>query len=175
MGEVDRANVEKLLQEANEADADVSGGAGLLVTLEAEIAHCKEKCEDLAANPKWKAKVKDPWLLVKKEEGDFFKVFGDTSTYSFPDPVGQKSYAVTLVESLRFPGAYTVAQGNDFANVYVGYGVKKQRAFLPLIEMAPGPIMDEPKDMPELIKDDEQDEEVEDIGEDAEGEEEGGG
>jgi len=41
---------------------------------------------------------------------------------------------------------------------------------LPLIEMAPGPIMDEPKDMPELIKDDEQDEEVEEMGEEGEGE-----
>jgi radial spoke head protein 4A len=175
MNEVDRANVEKLLGAENEADADVSGGAGLLLTLDAEMAHCQEKCADLAANPKWKAKVADPWLLVVKEEGSTFKVFGDTSTYNLPDPVGPKCYAVTVVESLRFPGAYTVAQGENFANIYVGYGVKKQRAFLPLIEMAPGPIMDEPKDMPELIKDDEQDEEVDDIGAEEEGEEEGGG
>jgi len=165
MSEVDRANVEKLLGAETEADADVSGGAGLLLTLDAEIAHCQEKCADLAANPKWKAKVADPWLLVVKEEGSTFKVYGDTSTYAFPDPPGPKSYAVTVVESLRFPGAYTVAQGDNFSNIYVGYGVKKQRAFLPLIEMAPGPIMDEPKDMPELIKDDEQDEEVEEVGE----------
>merc|ERR1712144_142292 len=41
--------------------------------------------------------------------------------------------------------------------IYVGYGVKKQRAFLPLIEMAPSTIMYEPKDHPELIKDDDQD------------------
>jgi radial spoke head protein 4A len=170
MNEVDRANVEKLLGADTEADADVSGGAGLLLNLDAEINHCQEKCADLAANPKWKAKVADPWLLVVKEEGSTFKVYGDTSTYAFPDPVGPKSYAVTVVESLRFPGAYTVAQGDSFANIYVGYGVKKQRAFLPLIEMAPGPIMDEPKDMPELIKDDEQDEEVEEIGEEGEGE-----
>merc|ERR1712182_185911 len=141
----------------------MGGGAGLLLDLATEIAHCQEKCGDLTANPKWKAKVADPWLLVVKEEGSTFKVFGDTSTYAFPDPVGPKSYAVTAVESLRFPGAYTVAQGDNFANIYVGYGVKK-RAFLPLIEMAPGPIMDEPKDMPELIKDDEQDEEVEEVG-----------
>jgi len=165
MNEVDRANVEKKLGEDTEADADVSGGAGLLLTLDAEIAHCQEKCADLAANPKWKAKVADPWLLVVKEEGSTFKVFGDTSTYAFPDPPGPKNYAVTVVESLRFPGAYTVAQGENFANIYMGYGVKKQRAFLPLIELAPGPIMDEPKDMPELIKDDEQDEEVEEPGE----------
>jgi radial spoke head protein 4A len=172
MNEVDRANVEKKLGEDTEADSDVSGGAGLLLTLDAEIAHCQEKCNDLTANPKWKAKVADPWLLVVKEEGATFKVFGDTSTYAFPDPVGSKSYAVTVVESLRFPGAYTVAQGDTFANIYMGYGVKKQRAFLPLIELAPGPVMDEPKDMPELIKDDEQDEEVEEVGEEeGEGEE----
>merc|ERR1712205_227788 len=118
--------------------------------------------------------VADPWLLVVKEEGSTFKVFGDTSTYAFPDPVGPKSYAVTVVESLRFPGAYSVAQGDSFANIYVGYGVKKQRAFLPLIEMAPGPIMDEPKDMPELIKDDEQDM-VDDAEEPEEPEDDGGG
>ena len=28
--------------------------------------------------------------------------------YNFADPIGPKSYAVTVVESLRFPGAYTV-------------------------------------------------------------------
>jgi radial spoke head protein 4A len=174
MSEVDRANVDKLLGAEAEADTDVGGpgAGGLLSTVDAEIAHCQEKCNDLTANPKWKAKVADPWLLVVKEEGATFKVFGDTSTYAFPDLVGPKSYAVTVVESLRFPGAYTVAQGDTFANIYMGYGVKKQRAFLPLIELAPGPVMDEPKDMPELIKDDEQDEEVEEVGEEeGEGEE----
>lgn len=110
-----------------------------------------------------------------KDDAPTFKVFGDTSTYNFPDPIGPKAYAVTVVESLRFPGAYTVAQGDNFANIYVGYGVKKQRAFLPLIEMAPSTIMDEPKDHPELIKDDDQDMVDDAEAEEEEGEEDGGG
>ena len=145
--------------------------------MEAEIDWCKGKFDDLgkalAENPKWKAKLKDPWLLVVKDDAPTFKVFGDTSTYNFADI--PKSYAVTVVESLRFPGAYTVAQGDNFANIYVGYGVKKQRAFLPLIEMAPSTIMDEPKDHPELIKDDDQDMVDDAEAEEEEGEEDGGG
>lgn len=178
-----KAAIDKLTAD-KEADANEAGGGEpekpwYFQTLEAEIDWCKGKFDDLgkalAENPKWKAKLKDPWLLVVKEDAPTFKVFGDTSTYNFADPIGPKSYAVTVVESLRFPGAYTVAQGDNFANIYVGYGVKKQRAFLPLIEMAPSTIMDEPKDHPELIKDDDQDMVDDAEAEEEEGEEDGGG
>jgi radial spoke head protein 4A len=173
-----KAAIDKLTAD-KEADANEAGGGEpekpfYFQTLDAEIDFCKGKFDDLGKalpeNPKWKAKLKDPWLLVVKDDAPTFKVFGDTSTYNFADI--PKSYAVTVVESLRFPGAYTVAQGDNFANIYVGYGVKKQRAFLPLIEMAPSTIMDEPKDHPELIKDDDQemvDDAVDDDDADADG------
>ena len=34
----------------------------------------------------------------------------------------------------------------------MGYGLMKQRAFLPLQEMAPLPVMEEPADLKELIQ-----------------------
>lgn len=96
-----------------------------------------------------------PFLVVANDEkfpDGRFKVLGDASTYNFDPPKGAKSYAVTLVESTQFPGAYTVASGDSHVNVYMGYGLMKQRAFLPLQEMAPGPIMEEPTDLKELIQ-----------------------
>jgi radial spoke head protein 4A len=165
----ERDRIEARLQAENEADADLSGGPTPLFGLQEEIDHCATKKEEGKKEIAHFFET-EPWALVKSEDGSKFKVFGDTSVYTFPDPIGAKCYAVTVVESLRFPGAYTVAQGDKFCNIYVGYGVKKQRAFLPLeMEMAPGKIMDEPEDMKELIQDDAQEEEVLDEG--GEGEE----
>jgi radial spoke head protein 4A len=158
----ERERITKKLEDEMNADGDASGNPGLLVPLAEEIGVCEEKGYPA------------PWLLVTGgEEGPAFKVCGDAGVYGFPDPIGAKCYAVTCVESLRFPGAYTVSQGDKFCNIYIGYGVKKQRAFLPLKEMAPGAIMDEPVDMKEEIQDDAQDEEIlDEPGEDEEGAEE---
>lgn len=86
-----------------------------------------------------------------------FKVFGDKTTY------GEKSHQVTSVRSTIWPGATTVAQGNRFANIYIGYATKcstllpnKPDSGLPIIENAapffplvPDDIMDEPQDLEE--------------------------
>lgn len=120
------------------------------MTTPAVLLNVKEMIDDHEGKGK-----PSPWLVVKGDEkfaDGRFKILGDPATYGFPDPKGPKSYAVTLVESTLFPGAYTVAQGDVHANVYLGYGLMKQRAFLPLQEMAPGPIMDEPTDLKELIQ-----------------------
>lgn len=50
------------------------------------------------------------------------KVYGDKGKYAFEN--GEKTYRITAVRSLIWPGAITVAQGNRFANLYVGYGLK---------------------------------------------------
>jgi len=51
------------------------------------------------------------------------KQVGDKGTYKFDD--NAKSYICTVVKSMRWPGAITVAQGTKFANLYVGYGFKQ--------------------------------------------------
>lgn len=70
-----------------------------------------------------------------------------------------RSYAVTSVRSLLWPGAVAVARGNSFANLYVGSGTKRGSlvpqgeqplsgtcAFTPLV---PDDIMEEPDDLQE--------------------------
>jgi len=50
------------------------------------------------------------------------KQTGDKGLYKFED--NAKSYICTVVKSMRWPGAVTVAQGTKFSNLYVGYGFK---------------------------------------------------
>jgi len=88
------------------------------------------------------------------------KVYGDQGLYTVGDAA--KTYRVTAVKSLIWPGAVAVAQGTKFANIYVGTAtkcgslvppqkesgeaLKGTAAFQPLI---PGDIMDEPNDLEE--------------------------
>jgi hypothetical protein len=73
------------------------------------------------------------------------KAFGDSASYKFGEDM--RSYAVTSVTSTRWPGAVTVAQGSKYANLYVGYGLKRDT--LPFFPVAPADVMDEPKDLEE--------------------------
>ena len=50
------------------------------------------------------------------------KVCGDTTNYKAGE--GTVSYAVNVLESLKWPGAVTVSKGGDFCSVYVGDGIK---------------------------------------------------
>jgi len=88
------------------------------------------------------------------------KVCGDKGLYTFADD--KKSYSVAAIRSRIWPGAVCVAQGSQFRNIYVGYGMKSGQlvppdpktglplegtsAFSPLV---PADIMDEPKDLVE--------------------------
>jgi len=91
------------------------------------------------------------------------KVYGDKGQYTYPDST--KSYRVTAVRSLIWPGAVAVAQGNRFANLYIGNGLKcgtlvppNKESGLPLpgtnpfssgnmaLPWAPEDVMDEPGD-----------------------------
>jgi len=146
--EDERTRINTALEGEREADTNITPGGGVATSPAYLIPVATEIEFETGLNKP------APWLLVKSEEAPDgkFRVLGDPSTYGFPDPKGPKSYAVTLIESLKFPGAYTVAQGDAFCNIYVGYGLMKQRAFLPLQEMAPLPVMEEPADLKELIQ-----------------------
>ena len=69
------------------------------------------------------------------------KVCGDTQPYNNLGKEGTTSYAVNVIKSLRWPGAVTVAQSGKFANIYVGYGLKK------------GDTCFNPTEPPEIMKD----------------------
>jgi len=135
----------------------------VLGSIEAE-AQTMADIEEARGLPEGTAAPADQWIIRK---------MGDMGSYDFADK-GAKSYAVTVVASVRYPGAHTVSQGNNFCNIYVGNMVKKQRAFLPQgigersvlavadaswwkrskacnFELAPCPIMDEPDETKELI------------------------
>ncbi|CAD7951880.1 unnamed protein product [Amoebophrya sp. A120] len=95
--------------------------------------------------------------LEQDDEGNSLawsiKQVGDKSTYSFNDVTRQ--YTVTIVQSKRWPGAFTVAQGSSVYNVYIGYGVKKETALPILVPFAGAtmlglpPVMTEPEDQTE--------------------------
>ena len=55
----------------------------------------------------------DPWTT---------KIVGDTQLYKLGE--GTVSYAVNVIESSRWPGAMTVAQGGQHCSIYIGDGVK---------------------------------------------------
>jgi len=108
---------------------------------------------------------------LKPEDGEGtpawnIKVYGDKGQYTFPDST--KSYRITAVRSLIWPGAVSVAQGSRFANLYIGYGQKcatlvdpYKESGLPLtgalpfssgnlqLPMAPDDVMEEPNDQEE--------------------------
>lgn len=145
--EDEKARINAQLEAEREKDEHPPGGTP---TAPALLIGVKDMIDDAIGKGK-----PSPWVLAMGDEkfpDGRFKLLGDPSTYSFPDPKGPQSYALTLIESTLFPGAYTVAQGNAFVNIYAGYGLMKQRAFLPLQEMAPGPVMEEPVDLKELIQ-----------------------
>ena len=51
------------------------------------------------------------------------RVSGDTQQYKDGD--NNKTYAVNVLRSLKWPGAVTVAKGGAFSCIYVGDGLKK--------------------------------------------------
>eukprot|EP00449_Zooxanthella_nutricula_P005593 CAMPEP_0198516006 /NCGR_PEP_ID=MMETSP1462-20131121/17653_1 /TAXON_ID=1333877 /ORGANISM="Brandtodinium nutriculum, Strain RCC3387" /LENGTH=498 /DNA_ID=CAMNT_0044245519 /DNA_START=78 /DNA_END=1574 /DNA_ORIENTATION=- len=109
-------------------------------------------------------------LLPEGAEGSpawNIKVYGDKGTYTF-EGGDAKSYRITAVRSMIWPGAISVAQGTKFANLYIGDGTKSaalvepnKESGLPLancaafssgnvkLPMAPEDVMDEPGDLQE--------------------------
>lgn len=127
----------KELQQQAEAEPE----HGMLESIEADLEDIKP--EDGDGSPAWS-----------------IKVYGDQGIYQLGDAA--KSYRVTAIRSLIWPGAITVAQGSRFANLYVGYGLKcgslvpaqkdsglPLRGTVPILPLAPADIMDEPQDLVE--------------------------
>lgn len=73
------------------------------------------------------------WTVMQK---------GDVAQYAFDG--SHKSYAVSVVRSNRWPGAFAVAQGTKYCNIYVGYGLRDVGD--PFYPLAPGEVQAEPQD-----------------------------
>jgi len=139
-----------------------------LASVAADLEEYKEVLgEEVPGSPAWR---------IKK--------FGDQGIYTFPGDAGAKSYRVIALMSRIWPGAITVAQGQKFANLYVGYGLKcgdllppDPRTGLPLsgtspfMPLAPDDIMEEPNDLFENEEPNPQEDEAESDGGDVDAEE----
>eukprot|EP00746_Dinoflagellata_sp_MGD_P161131 gnl/MRDRNA2_/MRDRNA2_88174_c0_seq1.p1 gnl/MRDRNA2_/MRDRNA2_88174_c0~~gnl/MRDRNA2_/MRDRNA2_88174_c0_seq1.p1 ORF type:complete len:442 (-),score=136.45 gnl/MRDRNA2_/MRDRNA2_88174_c0_seq1:247-1572(-) len=105
----------------------------------------------------------DPDLMWAVRQG------GDKSRYKSGETT--KSYAVTTVRCLTWPGAVTACKGTQFTNLYVGHGLKYgEPDFFPC---APLDIQEEPEDPGEMPEP--QPEGAPPTQEEPKGEEEGGG
>jgi len=99
----------------------------------------KEQAAD-PARSRVRAIATDPDLAWAVRQG------GDKSLYKAGETV--KSYAVTTVRCLTWPGAVTVSKGGHFTNLYVGHGLKYgEPDFFPC---APLDIQEEPEDPGEM-------------------------
>ena len=72
-----------------------------------------------------------------------FKVVGDTQPYKAAAEGGENvSYAVNVIESLRWPGSVTVAKNGEWCQIYCGDGVRRgAECFFPTM---PGQVMADP-------------------------------
>lgn len=69
------------------------------------------------------------------------RTYGDQQVFNMTDKDEGKTaiYGCVVLKSLTWPGSLTVAQGNTWAHLYVGYGFKS--GSLPLNPMAPNDVM----------------------------------
>jgi radial spoke head protein 4A len=163
MGEDKEAVLEKQLKKFDTMKEKEEGGGekALLESIEGDL-----KGDSDETSPAWS-----------------IKVHGEKGLYTVADAT--KSYRVTAVRSLIWPGAVTVAQGSRFANVYIGYGLKygtlvpKKESGEPLagttpyLPLLPEAVMEEPT---ELLEHAEPNPEIQDAASDkgSQDEEEGG-
>ena len=60
------------------------------------------------------------------------KVCGDAQQYNKIGGDGTQSYGINVIQSLRWPGAYTIAQNGNYCNIYIGDGIKRgDNQFIP--------------------------------------------
>lgn len=75
-----------------------------------------------------------------------FKVVGDTQEFKKGDETIQN--CTLIVRCQRWPGSYCVARKSDFANVYIGYGIKRNgNNFMPT---SPGEVESDPVGLTEF-------------------------
>jgi len=146
-------------------DVDALTGAELITEEQAKVISAQIEAE---GDLKGILAGVDGDLGEVKPEGDegnvvawSYKVFGDKGMYKFGD--ADRTHQVTAARSMIWPGATTVTQGTEFANIYIGYATKCGSLLpanpvtgLPLISgtdpfspLVPDDIMDEPDDLEE--------------------------
>jgi len=166
------ADVEKMDKfiENIEGPARDEEPSSILSTIEEDLKKLKEDDPDAT----WSA-----WSM---------KTHGDEGAYGEGDDA--RSYLVTSLRSMIWPGAVTVAQGSKFASIYIGYGLKSgalvptyknglplegtspftsgavNAAGLAFNTVVPADIMSEPEDLQEQNEPNPQQEEVESEGDD---------
>ena len=90
--------------------------AGAIEELELKDPSC-ERYREIEAHTKFGGEEGQPsWIS---------RVVGDMQQYTDGGEGETISYAVNVLKSLRWPGAYTVSKGGMYTSIYVGHGLKK--------------------------------------------------
>lgn len=82
---------------------------------------------------------------VEGRDGSWvFKTVGDLQPYK-PAGEGENiSYAVNVIESVRWPGSVTVAKNGEWCQIYCGDGIRRGgNCFFPTV---PGEVMADPSE-----------------------------
>ena len=74
--------------------------------------------EDDKAEDRFRA-INEDTTVLGSETAWISKVCGDSQQYNKAGGEGTTSYAVNVVKSLRWPGAYTVAKSGQHTNIYI--------------------------------------------------------
>ena len=72
---------------------------------------------------------------------------GDSQTYNKLAGEGTVSYQVTVIKSLRWPGAVTVAKNGKYCSIYIGDSVKREGSFF--FPTEPPSVLSDPTDQDE--------------------------
>ena len=107
---------------------------------EAQAAWAEKMAEEDKTEERFKALNED--VPIKGLESAWIvKTCGDTQSYASAKGEGNVSYAINMIKSLRWPGAFTVAKGGNYCSIYVGDGIKR------------GDFSYDPTEPPEVQKD----------------------
>lgn len=70
--------------------------------------------------------------------------------YNLPSGNGTTTYAAIVIKNMKWPGTTCVWKNGEFANIYVGNGIKFGGPIF--IPVEPGLIVDEPEGLDEHIE-----------------------
>ena len=119
--------------------------------LSEEAAAKEQEDYDAEKVDRFKA-VQDDKPYPGLEQAWVFRVSGDAQEYKTGGEKN-KTYAVNVIKSLRWPGAVTVAKGGAYCCIYVGDGTKKGDTSInptepPVVQADPGTREEEPEPTP---------------------------
>lgn len=115
---------------------------------EDEIDAAMEKLEEEDKVEEKLRAINEDTPIPPLESAYLLRVLGDDQPYNPEEDEGEPiTYAANVIKSLRWPGAYTISYGNDYTNVYVGYGTKYgDVSYNPT---SPPEVMADPEEKPE--------------------------